>query len=58
MHMKPQYLSVHQVAARLGVSKATCWRWSANGTLPAPVKLGPNTTRWRVADLEAMEAAR
>lgn len=54
MHQK-QYLSVSQVAARLGVSKATVWRWSAQGTLPKPVKLGPNTTRWRVADLEAHE---
>lgn len=55
--MQPDYFSVQQVAARLGVSVATVWRWAADGTLPKPVKLGPNTTRWRVADIEAHEVA-
>lgn len=47
------YLSVSHVAARLGISKATVWRWASEGHLPAPVKLGPNCTRWRASDLEA-----
>ncbi len=52
-----QYLNVSQIAANFGVSKATVWRWTKDGTLPAPVKLGFNTTRWRAADLEARPAA-
>jgi predicted DNA-binding transcriptional regulator AlpA len=39
------------VAALKGVSTATVWRWVKAGILPAPVKLGPNTTAWRVGEL-------
>jgi prophage regulatory protein len=55
MTLQKNFLSAPQVSDRLGVSRATVWRWSANGTLPKPVKLGPNTTRWRLSDLEAHE---
>jgi len=54
------FLAVKQVAQRYGVGPATPWRWAReckNG-FPAPVKLGPNCTRWRLADLEAWEAKR
>ena len=34
-------------------SPASIWRWVKAGRFPAPVKLGPNTTAWRVADLRA-----
>lgn len=57
MHMQSLYLSAKQVAARLGVSRATVWRWASEGTLPQPIKLGPNTTRWRLSDLETYEVA-
>jgi predicted DNA-binding transcriptional regulator AlpA len=39
------------VAALNGVSEPTVWRWVKAGRLPAPLKLGPNTTVWRVGDL-------
>ena len=39
------------VAALRGSSPATIWRHVKSGLLPAPVKLGPNTTAWRVGDL-------
>lgn len=55
MHIQPQFISDHKVAAMFGVSKATVWRWASTGLLPKPIKLGPNTTRWRIADLEAHE---
>lgn len=57
MTMNSKFISDHKVAAMFGVSKATVWRWASSGILPKPVKLGPNTTRWRVADLEAHEVA-
>ncbi len=41
------------VAALNGIGPATVWRWVKAGRLPAPVKLGPNTTAWRVGDLRA-----
>ena len=39
------------VAALHGIGPATVWRWVKAGRLPAPVKLGPNTTAWRVGEL-------
>ncbi len=46
------------VAALNGVSEPTVWRWVKSGRLPAPKKLGPNTTAWNVGDLRrAREAA-
>lgn len=39
------------VSALHGIGPATVWRWVKVGRLPAPVKLGPNTTAWRVGEL-------
>jgi len=39
------------VAALLGVSMPTIWRWVKIGRIPSPVKLGANTTAWRVGEL-------
>ena len=49
------YLTVAQVAERFGVSTDTVWRWSRNGNLPKPVKLGAGSTRWRQSDLDKYE---
>lgn len=49
------YLSVIQVAARLGVSTDSIWRWKREGSFPKAVKLGSRTTRWRLSDIEAWE---
>ena len=40
-------------ALRGGISPATVWRHVKSGLIPQPVKLGPNTTAWRVGDLRA-----
>lgn len=46
------------VALRLvPMSTASIWRGVARGTFPKPVKLGPGTTAWRVADLTSWAAA-
>ena len=39
------------VAAWLGVSRTTIWRWTKAGKLPQPRRLGSNTTRWAVGEL-------
>ena len=36
-----------------GVSDATLYRGVASGRYPAPIKIGPNTSRWNRAKLEA-----
>jgi predicted DNA-binding transcriptional regulator AlpA len=46
------FLSDKDLAARYGVTRATIWRWRAEGTLPEPVRVSSNTTRWRKADIE------
>lgn len=35
------------------VSPSTLWRWVRTGQFPAPLKIGPNITAWRVADVRA-----
>ena len=41
------------VMSVLGISKNTVYRWTREGRLPAPLKIGPNSTRWRAADIRA-----
>lgn len=45
------------VAPLFSTSTATVWRWVKSGRLPAPKKLGPNTTAWNVGDLRRAMAA-
>ena len=42
-----------EVASLLCCSKATVWRRVADGTLPAPIKLG-GTTRWVKSEVLAV----
>lgn len=46
-------ISDRTVAVLLESSRATVWRWSREGRIPQPVKLGPNSSRWRVGPLRA-----
>jgi prophage regulatory protein len=39
------------------VSKSTWWAGVKTGRYPAPVKLGPRITAWRVEDIRALVAA-
>lgn len=53
------FLPVKAVAERYGISIETVWRWSrADQGFPKPISLSAGCTRWRLADLEAWEAAR
>lgn len=51
--MGPVYITADELAARLGVSRMTVWRWSKAGHLPRPVKLGPGRVAW--VELEIVE---
>lgn len=51
-----QYKSDKYLAERYDTSRATIWRWVREGKFPAPVKIGPNCTRWKLADIEKWEA--
>ncbi|MDE1989146.1 MAG: helix-turn-helix transcriptional regulator [Vulcanimicrobiaceae bacterium] len=45
------------IAPLIPVSKSTWWSWIAAGKAPRPVKLGPHTTAWRIADIREFIAA-
>lgn len=53
-----RYASDKQLSDFLEVSRQTIWRWVREGKFPAPIKLGPNCTRWRLSDVQAWEASR
>jgi predicted DNA-binding transcriptional regulator AlpA len=46
-------LRAPEVAQLLGTSVGSIWGWTKAGTFPKPIKLGPNTTVWRLSDIEA-----
>jgi len=45
------FVSAATLAAMFETSETTIWRWSKSGKLPAPRKLGANTTRWNVGEV-------
>ncbi len=51
-----------ELAARLGVNRATLWRWQKSGHFPNPIVLGQGATRpvcgWRENDVAAWIANR
>lgn len=55
--MDKVFLTDIEVAAHYGVHRVTPWTWVKKGILPAPVKISPGTTRWRVKDIEAHDRA-
>lgn len=52
------YLSIKQLAVRLGVSRHTIYRWKREGDFPKAVKLGPGSVRWRLSDILNWESSR
>ncbi len=59
-HLK--LLTVKDMAAMLGVHERSVWRMAAqaeagHGVFPRPLRIGPKTVRWRLADVEAYFAA-
>ena len=50
------FVAARTLAAWLGVSQVTVWRWVKTGQLPAPKKLGANTTRFSVLEIRAVLA--
>lgn len=55
--MKPKrYVSDKDLSRRYSVSRATPWKWAKSGILPKPKRIGPNTTRWDLDEIEQFEA--
>ena len=50
-----QLASTPKRAGRLPLHPNTLWRKVKSGEFPAPVKLGPNSTAWKLSDVEQWE---
>ena len=48
-----RFLQVKEVAHLGGVGVSTVWRNSKLGTMPKPIKVSANTTRWRLSEINA-----
>lgn len=42
------------IPALIPISKSSWWSGVKSGRYPAPIKLGPNTTAWRIEDIRAL----
>jgi prophage regulatory protein len=52
--MTERLLRLPQVLEVIPVSKSAWWAGVKTGRYPAPVKLGPRTTAWRLSDVQAL----
>ncbi len=52
------YLRLPDMKIRYRVSGSTIWNWCRTNNLPAPMKLGANTTCWKLDDLLKWEQER
>lgn len=51
-------LRLKDVLKRIGLSRATIYRWIDADLFPKPVRLGPNSIGWREEDLTTWERSR
>jgi len=58
MNTEHRYVSDKELADYLKVSRQTIWRWVREGKFPAPVKLGPNCTRWNLSTVRDWESGK
>ena len=46
-----RFLKVKEAAHICGIGVSTVWRNSKLGTMPKPIKVSANTTRWRLSEV-------
>ncbi|WP_373284047.1 helix-turn-helix transcriptional regulator [Primorskyibacter flagellatus] len=51
------YVSIRQLSKRYGVHASTVWRWRKSRGFPEPYLFSPQCARWKLAEIEAWEAA-
>lgn len=55
-HQRPcKWVNDKFLSSYFQVSRVTIWRWVKIGKLPAPQKIGENTTRWDFDEITAAE---
>ena len=50
-----RFIPKKEVARILGISVSTVFRWSNDGDLPQPVRLGPNKTMYVRSEIDAFK---
>jgi len=53
----PRWIGITELERRLSVSRCSIWRWTKQGTFPAPAYFG-NRRAWLESDISAWEASR
>ena len=48
----------NDVMQLISVSRSTLWRWCRVGLFPKPIRLGPNSIRWKRAEVDTWLDAR
>lgn len=46
--------SIPPVPPLIPIAKSTWWAGVKSGRFPKPVKLGPNTTAWKISDIREL----
>lgn len=50
-----RFLTLREVAQAAGISRSSIYRRVAEGTFPAPLKVGPRTSRWSQEEVAAWQ---
>ena len=53
-----QLVRLPAVLKLTGLGRSTIYRWIADGSFPAPVRLGPRAVAWRWSDLDRWTQSR
>jgi len=53
-----RYMSANSMAAYYDIGVSTWWEWVRDGKVPPAEKIGSNTSRWRLAEVEQALQAR
>ena len=56
--MEIRYVNSRQLAQRYSVTERTIWRWTEQGVLPKPERIGGRTTRWDLAQVDQYDQER
>jgi len=51
------FVRLPTVAGLFAVTPSCIWKWVKSGRFPAPIKLGPQTTAWRVSAIRSALAS-
>lgn len=55
---EPEYVGAEWLMTRYDISESCVYKWVRNKILPPPVRLGPNTSRWKRSTLMDWEVSR